>query len=414
MSVETQIISILLNRPNDKNLININPDWFTYADYKWIFETIYEHQDELLDPLAIYGFIKTKHPSTRMDMSSVVALKEEFVTDTQLDHLVIQLHRNYLINQLRSQMQLCQQAPIDENLQKVAQTIDQLGNLRVIKDDGSIDPQLDALVNSLDKPQPTGIRTIPALDHFLAGGLYGGMLFTIGARPSVGKTAFCVDLSYLIAQQDPEIQVDYFTLEMSKRELVNRFVSREAGVNSVALKNPFPLADRQKKFVKISAQKYRRRQIRVYDRTPNLSDVLTIIKRHGAKAKPNKYVAIIDHLGLLKVPGNDERYLQVGEITRDLKIAANEYDIPIIELSQLNRAISNRQDKRPMLTDLRESGSIEQDSNVVAFLYNPSPDDRNIKCLSIQKNREGPIGDIYMGFIPGKMSFKVVPKEELA
>lgn len=414
MNPEPQIISILLNRPDDQGMININADWFTDVDYRWIFEAIHDHQNTNLEPLIVYGYIKTKHPTTQLTVRKISELKENYLNDIQLDSLTAQLHRQYLIGALNQQMQLCQQAPIPENYEQVTETIGQLQNLHVVSDDGSIDAVLDAVKENFDHERPTGIKSLPELDQMLGGGLYGGMLLTIGARPSVGKTAFCVNLAYQIVKKDPEVQVDYFTLEMNKREMVDRFLARESGANAALLRNSYNLSDQQKRIVAASIDRYRQRQIKIYDKTPNLSDVMTIIKRHSARAKPNKYLAIVDHIGLLSVPGSEERYLQIGQITRQLKIATNEFNIPIIELSQLNRAVSNRMDKRPVLTDLRESGSIEQDSNVVGFLYEPSVDDRSIKCLSIQKNREGQTGDIYLYFMPGKMTFQVVPKDELS
>lgn len=414
MNPEPQIISILLNRPDDQGMININADWFTDVDYRWIFEAIHDHQNTNLEPLIVYGYIKTKHPTTQLTVRKISELKENYLNDIQLDSLTAQLHRQYLIAALNQQMHLCQQAPIPENYEQVAETIGQLQNLYVVSDDGSIDAVLDDVKENFDHERPTGIKSLSELDQMLGGGLYGGMLLTLGARPSVGKTAFCVNLAYQIVKKDPEVQVDYFTLEMNKREMVDRFLARESGANAALLRNSYNLSDQQKRIVAASIDRYRQRQIKIYDKTPNLSDVMTIIKRHSSRAKPNKYLAIVDHIGLLSVPGSEERYLQIGQITRQLKIATNEFNIPIIELSQLNRAVSNRMDKRPVLTDLRESGSIEQDSNVVGFLYEPSVDDRSIKCLSIQKNREGQTGDIYLYFMPGKMTFQVVPKDELS
>ncbi|WP_263853169.1 DnaB helicase C-terminal domain-containing protein, partial [Ligilactobacillus salivarius] len=122
------------------------------------------------------------------------------------------------------------------------------------------------------------------------------------------------------------------------------------------------------------------------------------------KAKPNKYVAIIDYIGLVKVNNRQDRWLQVGQITRELKIIANEFNVPVIALSQLNRESEKR--KELLLSDLRESGSIEQDSNVVAFLYRPDEENKSIVRLSVKKNREGQLGDIDYYFDGKYMFFK--------
>ena len=150
----------------------------------------------------------------------------------------------------------------------------------------------------------------------------------------------------------------------------------------------------------------------IFDRVLTLGGILSVIKKNAAKAKPDKYVAIIDYIGLVKVNGRQDRWLQVGKITRELKIIANEYNIPVIALAQLNRGVESRQNKEPLLSDLRESGSIEQDSNVVAFLYRPDDDNRELVKLSIRKNREGSLGDISYYFNGKYMYFKETEDEQ--
>jgi replicative DNA helicase len=166
--------------------------------------------------------------------------------------------------------------------------------------------------------------------------------------------------------------------------------------------------------IKESMDAYRGLNIRVFDRTPNLGDILATIRRNASKTERNKYVAMIDYIGLINVAGDLPRYMQVSEITRELKVAANEYDIPIVELSQLNRGIESRMDKRPTLSDLRESGSVEQDSNVVGFLYKPNEEEApQIERLAIEKNRDGVTGDLYFNFIGSEMKFQEINKKAI-
>lgn len=408
MNTEEQILAILLNRPNDKNLININANWFTKINYKWLFEAIRNSDQAQLDSLVVYGLVKTQHPNFSMRPREIEEIKQSYIHDAALEILAVKLHKHYLSSLLRQQMQMYMQAPIDENADAVKETMGIMDNLQVIQDSGEMDTALDNLVSKLGKPQPAGIQTYAQLDKLLGDGLYGGMLMTIGARPSVGKTALAVNLAFEIEKHDPSIHVDYFTIEMSKRAMVSRFISLETGINSNYLRNPYRLPERTKTLIKTSVDNYRHRHIRIYDRTPNLNDILKTIRRNASKAPANKYVAIVDYIGLVNVPGNADRYVKVGEITRQLKIATNEYNIPIIELSQLNRGVTTRQDKTPVLSDLRESGSVEQDSNVVALLYVPDEQTPDIKCLAIKKNRDGELGDIYMGFDGSKMLFQPV------
>ncbi|WP_259767005.1 DnaB helicase C-terminal domain-containing protein [Pediococcus pentosaceus] len=147
----------------------------------------------------------------------------------------------------------------------------------------------------------------------------------------------------------------------------------------------------------------------MYDGLETLGEIVRMIRKNASKAKQGKYLAIIDYIGLVKVPNVKDRYIEVGEVTRELKRLTNEFNIPIVALSQLSRGIENRQDKTPLLSDLRESGSIEQDSNVVAFLHRPEKvDSDRVVQLSIRKNREGELADINFTFIGEEMTFKEV------
>jgi len=206
--------------------------------------------------------------------------------------------------------------------------------------------------------------------------------------------------------KNSKLHVDYFTLEMTKREMLNRFISRDTGVPSTVLRaNANGLKPVLKQIVKQSSEKMERLNLAVYDQTKTLAQIAGVIRRHASEAKQNEYIAFIDYIGLVTVPGFKERYLQVGEITRQLKVMANEYNVPIVALTQLNRGIESRQDKAPQLSDIRESGSVEQDSNVVAFLSRSSIQD-DIINLDVRKNREGMLMQIKYQFNGQGMKFQ--------
>ena len=270
---------------------------------------------------------------------------------------------------------------------------------------------MDDLNYRMYNDMPVGIKSFPKLDDILAGGLYGSMLLTIGARPSVGKTAYGVNLAYQIITNDPEVQVDFFTLEMNKLEMLNRFVARHTNISSQRLKRPAKMLQQyEREAVAKAIEWYRERKLRVYDKVLTLSGILSIIRENSAKSKPNKYIAIIDYIGLVKVENSRaQRWEQIGQISRELKIMANEYNVPIVVLAQLNRDVNANQ--QPQLSNLRDSGSIEQDSNVVAFLHRPYNDDPKIVQLTIQKNREGALGTIDYYFEGRYMTF-IEPNNE--
>ena len=311
MNVEQEIISILLNRPANKSLASINADWFLIANLRWAYEAIMDLDNSQVDPLNVYGHMKQLHPDSSIQLKELNALERGFVTDGNLPMLVKELRHSHLSRKLDQDMRAYHDAPTDANRQQVQETMSLLDNLETVNDDGSLDSEFERLDSNMEVEQPTGIKTMKSLDRLLGGGLYGGMLMTIGARPAVGKTAFCVNLAYDITAHDPEVHVDYFTLEMSKREMANRLISLDTGISSYKLRNPYTLSSNAKMVVKQSMRDYSKLDIRVYDRTPNLSDILTVIRRNAAKAKPNKYVAIVDYIGLVSVPAQAERYLQV-------------------------------------------------------------------------------------------------------
>ncbi|WP_263849068.1 DnaB helicase C-terminal domain-containing protein [Lacticaseibacillus nasuensis] len=164
------------------------------------------------------------------------------------------------------------------------------------------------------------------------------------------------------------------------------------------------------KKVEEAGQTLRSYDLRLWDKQLKLQQIVKVLRQRAATAK-HGYLAIVDYLGLIEVPGQPDRRLQIEEVTRQFKLLTNELDVPIIMLSQLSRGIESRNDKKPMLSDLRESGSIEQDSNAVGFLWNSDrsnekSDVRSV-TLTIAKNREGALGDVNFNFFANKLQFRV-------
>ena len=399
-----RIVETLLNKTELVDSIYINTDWFTDIKLRNIVKAMQELDPQERTLLNIFnemdndGSVEYKH---------LVDIQGGFITSGSFESDVKSLHKLYAQRNLEVSMEVYKQYPKKQELANLSEAIAELEKIDEAEDDGKLEDAIEELKVRLTTNQPVGIKSYPKLDELLAGGLYGSMLFTIGARPSVGKTAYAVNLARQIVSKDPEVQVDFFTLEMNKREMLNRFISAVANVDSQKLKNPNDGLDLVfTEQVSEGINWIRNHKIRIYDRVLTLGGILSVIKKNAAKAKPDKYVAIIDYIGLVKVSGRQDRWLQVGKITRELKIIANEYNIPVIALAQLNRGVESRQNKEPLLSDLRESGSIEQDSNVVAFLYRPDDDNRELVKLSIRKNREGSLGDISYYFDGKYMYFK--------
>lgn len=257
---------------------------------------------------------------------------------------------------------------------------------------------------------PTGFKD---LDNILAG-LQRSDLIIIAARPSMGKTAMSLGLAHSIALKAQE-PVLIFSLEMSKEQLVDRMLATESGVDAWALRTG-NLTDAD--FEKIGHAMGALSEAQIYiDDTPGItvSDLRTKARRE-AHIRPLGLI-IVDYLQLMsggsRFSGQSNRVQEISEISRGLKGIARELNVPLIALSQLSRSVESRTPQIPQLQDLRESGSIEQDADVVAFLYredyyNPESERKNIMDVFVRKHRNGPTGTIELYFDREKQRFRSV------
>jgi replicative DNA helicase len=255
---------------------------------------------------------------------------------------------------------------------------------------------------------PTGFKD---MDNILAG-LQRSDLFVLAARPSMGKTALALNLAHNVAVQSKE-PVLIFSLEMSKEQLVDRLLSMESGVDAWALRTG-NLTDSD--FEKIGQAMGTLSEAPIFiDDTPGItvSDLRTKARRE-AHQHPLGLV-IVDYLQLMSGGGRygseGNRVQEISEISRGLKGVARELNVPLLALSQLSRSVESRSPQIPQLSDLRESGSIEQDADVVAFIYreeyyNPETDRKKITDILIKKHRNGPTGGIELYFDNEKQRFR--------
>lgn len=240
---------------------------------------------------------------------------------------------------------------------------------------------------------PTGFRD---LDYKLAG-LHNSELILIAARPAMGKSAFALNIAANAAIRS-NIPVVVFSLEMAKEQMGNRILASEAMVDSSKLQTG-KLEDDD--WSKLAAATGQLSEAPIYiDDTPGISIMEIRAKCRKLKLEKNIGLVIIDYLQLITPAGRKggSREQEIAEISRSLKILAKEINVPVVALSQLSRAVEQRPDHKPMLSDLRESGSIEQDADIVMFLhreeyYNPETiEKKNITDIIVAKNRSGSIG----------------------
>lgn len=405
--LERRVIAVLLSKPELVDAIAINGEWFQDIRLRNVLEALQRLNASERTTLNVYSELDKY--AGQLSYKDLEDMRESVFSTTSITSDVKALHKLATQRKLDEAISIYQQSPKKEELSQLSSAIENLKKTDEEDDKGYLDEAMDDLSYRMYNDMPVGIKSFPKLDNFLSGGLYGSMLLTIGARPSVGKTAYGVNLAYQIISNDPEVQVDFFTLEMNKREMLNRFVARHTNISSQNLKRPAKtLQQYERDAVADALDWYRERKLRVYDKVLSLSGILSIIRENASKAKINKYVAIIDYIGLVKVENSRaKRWEQIGQISRELKIMANEYNVPIVVLAQLNRDVDANQ--TPQLSNLRDSGSIEQDSNVVAFLHRPDKNDPKVVQLTIRKNREGALGSIDYYFEGSYMTF-VEPK----
>lgn len=278
---------------------------------------------------------------------------------------------------------------------------------------GDYVPIRQVVMNALEKIENaaktsgtvTGIPTgFIDLDYRTAG-LQPSDLILIAARPSMGKTAFVLNIAQYVAFHE-HMCTAIFSLEMSKEQLVNRLFSLESHVDAQVLRNGNLTDTDWEKLIEGAGTIGSSRMI--IDDTSGISISEMRSKCRKYKLEQGLDLIIIDYLQLMSGSGgrkNESRQQEISEISRSLKGLARELNVPVIALSQLSRAVEQRTDKRPMLSDLRESGAIEQDADVCMFIYrddyyNPDTEDKNIAEIIIAKQRNGPIGTVRLAWMP--------------
>lgn len=254
----------------------------------------------------------------------------------------------------------------------------------------------------------TGIPTgFIDLDYKMSG-FQPSDLILVAARPSMGKTAFVLNIAQYMAFHN-DVTAAIFSLEMSKEQLVNRLLALESKVDSQNIRTGNLEDEEWAKLIE-GANIIGKSNL-IIDDKPGISISELRSKCRKYKMEHNLGVIFIDYLQLMTGSGRSEsRQQEISEISRSLKALARELNVPVVALSQLSRAVEQRPDHRPMLSDLRESGAIEQDADVVMFIYrddyyNKDSENKNIAEIIIAKQRNGPIGTVNLVWLPNYTKF---------
>ena len=268
-------------------------------------------------------------------------------------------------------------------------------------------------IASRNKGSVTGMATGFIDLDYKTSGFQPSDLILIAARPSMGKTAFVLNIAEYMAFRSNET-VAIFSLEMSKEQLVNRLFSLESRVDAQLLRNG-NLSDTDWANLIEGAGIIGRSHL-IIDDTPGISVSELRSKCRKYKLEHNLGIVMIDYLQLMQGSKRSEsRQQEISDISRSLKEIARELQVPVVALSQLSRAVEQRPDHRPMLSDLRESGAIEQDADVVMFLYrddyyNKDTDRKDVAEVIIAKQRNGPIGTVELAWLPQYTKFANMQK----
>lgn len=408
----------------------LTPDDFYQKQYAVVFDAMVElfGEDKPVDLVTLQDRLRAR--DVPAEISSM-----EFVRDL-LDRVSTSANVKYYANIVAEKATLRKLIRLNDEISNMCyeskepteaimeQTEKKIFDLVQRRNGGEFVPIKQVVLNALAKIETasrtkgnvTGVATgFRELDYQTAG-MQPSDLILIAARPSMGKTAFVLNIAQYMAFRS-NLTVAIFSLEMSKEQLVNRMLSMESGVDAQKLRNG-NLSDSDWERLVEGAEGVARSNL-IIDDTPGISLAELRSKCRKYKLENNLHIVMIDYLQLMSGSGRgDSRQQEISDISRGLKSLARELNVPVIALSQLSRAVEQRPDHRPMLSDLRESGAIEQDADVVMFLYresyyNRDCENKDLAEVIVAKQRNGPVGPVNLLWLPEFTTFKNFTAEKV-
>ena len=393
----------------------LEADDFYDKRYGIIFSAItaLEREGKAIDIIIIENKIKEMgQPLGAIDIGILRELNDAVPTSVNIAYYAEIVYKNSLLRRLirvTEEISLsCYtgESTLEDILQNTEKKVFDLIQKRHVSDVSDIKQVIFSVVESIAAAAKSGgtVTGIPTgfydLDYKMAG-LQNSDLILIAARPSMGKTAFALNIAeYVTVKQN--VTTAIFSLEMSKEQLAKRILAMNSRVDSQKLRTG-DLSDEEWMDIVDSAKTIGETNL-IIDDTPGISVGELRSKCRKLKIEKNLGLVMIDYIQLLTGGKRAEsRQQEISEISRSLKALAREIDAPIIALSQLSRKVESRDDKRPMLSDLRESGAIEQDADVVMFIYrdeyyNKDTENPGVTEIIIGKQRNGPIGTVRLGW----------------
>ena len=425
MEAEKAVLgSILINPVSMNRVVDIlGPDFFYAPSNRLIYEAMFNlyNQNKPLDAISISDYFLSKNQMQDIGGSEYLSdLMSDTILSSNIEYYANIIKENALKRKLITAgssiiEETFRNPEAQESLEFAEKMIFDISQQKTSQD---IEPLTNVLLETVEKIEyrcnnkgsytgvPSGYHD---LDNMTAG-FQNSDFIVLAARPSMGKTAFALNIAQNIAIRQ-NIPVIIFSLEMSKVQLAQRVVCAEAEIDAQRVR----MGDLQiNEWEKMGAKLNDLHAAPLYiDDTAgvSVSDIRAKCRRFKMK-NPNLGLILIDYLQLIEDRSSNDRNQQISSISRGLKSLARELDVPIIALSQLSRKVEDRTDKRPMLSDLRESGAIEQDADVVMFIFREEyydkehPELKNKAQIIIAKQRNGPTGSFELIFQGSTTKFK--------
>ncbi|MEN3202443.1 MAG: replicative DNA helicase [Atribacterota bacterium] len=408
--------SMLLDREALLRALEIlRPEDFYYEAHRVIFESMIElfDEDKVCDLVTLAEKLRQKGKLESIGgMEYLAQIVNVVPTAANVEYYARIVEEKSLV---RSLIQVCTriiresyEAKLEANelLDEAQNLILQLSQKRIRSDFVSLKEVVNQAFDRITElyhrdEHVTGIPSGFVDLDVLTAGFQPSDFVVVAARPGMGKTSFCLNIAQYVGVEK-KIPVAIFSLEMSKDQIAQRMLCSEARIDAGRVRKGFLT---EKDWPQLAQAAGRLAEAPIFiDDTPSISVLELRAKARRLKAEKNLGLVIIDYLQLMKGYGRSEnRQQEISEISRSLKAMARELNIPVIAVSQLSRAVEQRSPKRPQLSDLRESGAIEQDADLVILIYredyyNPNTPKKNIAEVIVAKQRNGPVGTVELLF----------------
>lgn len=392
--IESTIVASLLQKPDLIEKLRVRPEMFTHDGMKSFIEYVFEIGK--VDHNEIY--LKTTKDKTFLDIDTISNLyNSKFIGYGFFERYQQDLLNLYQIDQTQNVLQEFNSEPSIHNFDEMLNKLQKVSLISATEESGTkkiVDHFVEELYSEEPKQQ---INTGYKLMDYKIGGLEPTQLIVIAARPSVGKTGFALNMMLNIAAQG--YKTSFFSLETTGVSVLKRMLSADTGIELTRIKEIKDLEPDELTRLTNSADKILKLDIDIHDK----SNITTHdVRKQAMKNKDVQQVIFIDYLQLMQTDSKLDRRNGVEKISRDLKIIANETGAIIVLLSQLSRSVESRNDKRPMLSDMKEAGGIEADASLAMLLYRDDYYNRDdvdasgksiVEC-NIAKNKDGETGVI--------------------